>query len=233
MEVTMDEATQVMELPLFPLKTVLFPGQVLPLHIFEPRYQTMIRRCLAEDAPFGVVLIRTGSETDTTAEPYEIGTVTRIVESTHLPDGAMNIITVGTERFRIRQLLHDQPYLRGEVETFPILQPDDATTVDRLSGRVRAKVTRYIELIAQAAGLQIEIGDTPETPQQVGYLAAVAMQIDNTEKQELLSSASLRQILNAEAALLNRENALLAWMTTTKEWPGQVQFGPSGTLLPN
>jgi Lon protease-like protein len=229
----MDEATQVMELPLFPLKTVLFPGQVLPLHIFEPRYLTMIRRCLAEDAPFGVVLIRAGSETDPAAEPYEIGTMTRIVESTRLPDKTMNIITVGTERFRIRQLMRDLPYLRGEVETFPILVTPDAQALNRLSDRVRAGVTRYIELIAQAAGLQIEIGEVPETPQQVGYLAAVAMQIDNDEKQNLLGCESLYQILHAEVTLLNRENALLQWMTTTKEWPGQVQFGPSGTLLPN
>ena len=191
------------ELPLFPLKTVLFPGQVLPLHIFEARYQTMIRRCLADDSPFGVVLIREGQEVGAElADPYPIGTLTRIVESTHLPDGTMNIITVGTERFRIRQLLHDQPYLRGEVETYPLPAPLDADRARDLADKVRARVTRYIELIAEAAGLQIEVGEVPETPQQVGYLAAVAMQIDLDEKQGLLGSDSLDKILLRELTLL-------------------------------
>ena len=102
-----------------------------------------------------------------------------------------------------------------------------------LADKVRARVTRYIELIAEAAGLQIQVGEVPETPQQVGYLAAVAMQIDLDEKQGLLGSDSLDQILLRELVLLNRENALLTWMAKTKEWPGQVQFGSSGTLLPN
>jgi hypothetical protein len=69
--------------------------------------------------------------------------------------------------------------------------------------------------------------------QQIGYLAAVTMQIDNKEKQELLGSVSVSQMLRRELALLNRENALLTWMSGSKEWPESVQFGFSGTLLPN
>ncbi|PKO23917.1 MAG: peptidase S16 [Chloroflexi bacterium HGW-Chloroflexi-1] len=229
----MDEAIDVIELPLFPLNTVLFPGQMLPLHIFEDRYRLMIRRCLAEDTAFGVVLIQHGQVAGKTVEPHLIGTVARIIESSHLPDGAMNIITVGTERFRIRRLLHDQPYLRGEVETFPLADPADPADMAALTKRVREQVTHYIQLIAEAAGLQIQIDEMPEVPRQVGYLAAVAMQIDNAEKQELLGSKSIRTILAAETVLLNRENALMTWMARTKDWPESVQFGPSGTLLPN
>src|SRR4030042_2031651 len=114
----MDEAINVIELPLFPLNVVLFPGQVLPLHIFEDRYRLMIRRCLAEDTSFGVVLTQRAEETGETAEPHAIGTVARIVESEHLPDGALNIVAVGTERFRIRRLLHDKPTLRGGAGAF-------------------------------------------------------------------------------------------------------------------
>jgi Lon protease-like protein len=229
----MDEALDVVEMPLFPLNTVLFPGQVLPLHIFEDRYRMMVRHCLAEDKPFGVVLIRRGEEVGGVAEPHSVGTIARIVESSHLPDGTMNIVSVGTERFRIRRLLHDQPYLRGEVEGFPMAEANTTPHVAALSAQVRADVARYVELIAQAAGLQIKIEEIPDAPQQVGYLAAVAMQIDNNEKQNLLGSVSLESILNSEATLLRRENALLTWMARTKEWPGQAQFGPSGTLLPN
>ena len=229
----MENAVDTIEMSLFPLHAVLFPGQVLPLHIFEERYRLMIRQCLAEDKPFGVVLIRRGQEVGEKAEPYTVGTIARIVESTHLPDGTMNIVSVGTERFRIHRLIHDQPYLRGEVETFPMIESADAEAVAALANRVRQLVVRYIELIAEAAGLHIQIDTVPDTPQQVGYLAGVAMQIDNKEKQGLLDSASPSAILFAEITLLNRENALLTWMTHTKDWPAQVQFGPSGWLLPN
>ena len=229
----MENAVDTIEMPLFPLNTVLFPGQVLPLHIFEDRYRLMIRQCLAETKPFGVVLIRRGREVGETVEPYMVGTVAHIKESTHLPDGTMNIVSVGTERFRIHRLIHDQPYLRGEVEIFPMIESADAETITTLARRVRHLVVRYIELIAEAAGLRIKVDTVPDTPQKVGYLAGIAMQIDNKEKQGLLDSATLSDILLAEITLLNRENALLTWMAHTKDWPAQVQFGPSGWLLPN
>jgi uncharacterized protein len=228
-----ENAVDTIEMPLFPLNTVLFPGQVLPLHIFEDRYRLMIRQCLAETKPFGVVLIRRGREVGETAEPYMVGTVAHIKESTHLPDGTMNIVSVGTERFRIHRLIHDQPYLRGEVEIIPMIESADAETITTLARRVRHLVVRYIELIAEAAGLRIKVDTVPDTPQKVGYLAGIAMQIDNKEKQGLLDSATLSDILLAEITLLNRENALLTWMAHTKDWPAQVQFGPSGWLLPN
>jgi Lon protease-like protein len=229
----MENLVGAIELPLFLLNTVLFPGQVLPLHIFEDRYRLMIRGCLAEDKPFGVVLIQRGQEVGDTVEPYRVGTIARIVESSHLPDGAMNIVCVGAERFRILRLIHDQPYLRGEVESFPMSLPGDSQAVTRLTDQVRQQVVRYIELIAEAAGLRIRVDAVPDTPQQVGYLAAVAMQIDNQEKQMLLGAATVRQILAAETVLLNRENALLAWMARTKAWPDRAQFGSSRSLLPN
>lgn len=229
----MGEAVSAVELALFPLNTVLFPGQVLPLHIFEDRYRLMIRHCLAEDAPFGVVLIEQGREVGEEAKPHTVGTIARIVESTYLPDGTMNIITVGTERFRIRRLLRDQPYLRGEVETLPFTEAEDPVIVAELGSRVRQLIERYIALIAEAAGLQIQIDQVPDAPHQIGYLAAVTMQVDNREKQELLDSSSLTRILRVELALLNRENALLTWMASNRTWPERAQFGTSGTLLPN
>lgn len=230
----MDDTSEVIELPLFPLNTVLFPGQVLPLHIFEPRYQQMIRRCLANEMPFGVVLIRKGHEVaDETAEPYMVGTIAQIVESTFLPDGSMDIVTKGTERFRIRRLLHDQPYLRGEVANFPLPNREDTDDDKRLSEHVRNQIKRYIALIEEAAGLEIKVGAMPDAPRQIGYLAAVAMQIDNADKQKLLDCDTLHGILRGASMLLNRENSLLAWMVSSKGWPDQAQFGASGTLLPN
>ena len=229
----MDEAIGVIELPLFPLNTVLFPGQMLPLHIFEDRYRLMIRRCLAEDLPFGVVLIKRGAEIGVEAEPHEVGTIARILKSSHQSDGTIDIVTVGQERFCIDRLIHDQPYLRGEVKTLPMQEPIDPDAVVTLADQVRDSVSRYIKLIAEAAGLQIQIDAMPDAPQQLGYLAGVAMQIDNREKQEILANSSLQEVLAREIQLLNRENALLRWMIAQRDWPGRAQFGASGTLLPN
>lgn len=229
----MEDLVDAIELPLFPLNTVLFPGQVLPLHIFEDRYRLMVRHCLAEERPFGVVLIRSGQEVGGAAEPYPVGTLARIVESSHLADGTLNIVTVGVERFRIRRLIYDQPYLRGEIESFPIAAPEADPTVAHLAQQVQQRVVRYIELIAEAAGLRIKVDNAPDLPRQVGYLAAVAMQIDNREKQKLLAATSVERLLTIEKALLNRENALLTWMAHTKAWPHRAQFGTSGALLPN
>jgi ATP-dependent Lon protease len=112
-------------------------------------------------------------------------------------------------------------------------EPSDARAVAVLTERVRERIAHYIKLIAEAAGLQIQIDQMPDTPQQIGYLAAVAMQIDNREKQELLASTSLNTILMKDLHLLNRETVLLTWMIAHREWPANVQFGHSGMLLPN
>src|SRR5690349_965615 len=102
-------------LPLFPLGTVLLPGMVLPLHIFEPRYQVMMQQVLEGDRFFGVLLIRRGSEVGQPAEPYDVGTVAEVTTVAPLDDGRMNISTTGRERFKVTAFYHDQPFLTGDV----------------------------------------------------------------------------------------------------------------------
>ncbi len=88
------------ELPLFPLNTVLFPGGPLPLRIFEPRYVDMVKRSLRDEAPFGVVLIREGEEVGP-ADFHDIGTLARIIDFDTLPDGLLGLTCVGEQRFRV------------------------------------------------------------------------------------------------------------------------------------
>ena len=89
------------EIPLFPLGTVLFPGGPLPLRIFETRYIDLVRRCLRDDSGFGVVLIREGVEAGGPALTYDVGTYARIVDFSQQPDGLLGIRAVGERRFRI------------------------------------------------------------------------------------------------------------------------------------
>src|SRR5690606_8599831 len=98
------------KLPLFPLNAVLFPGFTISLHVFEERYRLMIERCLEQEAPFGIVLIRKGPEVGGDAIPYQIGTVATIQQSKQLPDGRYYLNALGQRRFRVQYIAHRQPY---------------------------------------------------------------------------------------------------------------------------
>src|SRR5262245_66168313 len=119
------------ELPLFPLNTVLFPGMPLRLHIFEERYKLMIGRCYAEGEPFGVTLIKRGQEVGGRAEPFQIGCKAVITEVEPLEGGRMNIVAVGSERFQIHSLKHNQPYLIGMVDSLPLANDDSQYLSDK------------------------------------------------------------------------------------------------------
>ena len=105
------------ELPLFPLDVVLFPGEDLPLHIFEPRYRLMINECNEQKTPFGIVLVQPNSE-HLKEEPYPVGTIAQIEVLDRLEDGRMNLIARGLQQFRILELHRQTPYLSGLVEVF-------------------------------------------------------------------------------------------------------------------
>jgi hypothetical protein len=89
------------EIPLFPLKTVLLPGNKLPLKIFEPRYQDMIAGCMRDESVFGIILIYKGEETLVDADIYSIGTTARICDWEHRADGLLGITVLGLERFEV------------------------------------------------------------------------------------------------------------------------------------
>ncbi|HWQ95136.1 MAG TPA: LON peptidase substrate-binding domain-containing protein [Gammaproteobacteria bacterium] len=104
-------------LPLFPLNTVLFPGGVLTLRIFEARYLDMVSACLKQDSGFGVCLIRSGAEVGQATDIHEIGTLAKITNWTQREDGLLGITCRGEQRFRIRsQALMPNRLLTGNVE---------------------------------------------------------------------------------------------------------------------
>ena len=196
-------------LPLFPLNTVLFPGQVLPLHIFEERYRRMIGRCIEKSWPFGVTLIQEGEEVGRPAKPFEVGTTARVTQVERLDDGRLNIITVGELRFRIAAL--DQAkdgYLRADVTLWP-RSPSDENASQTLALNVRDRLRRYVGMISQASGVELDTNDIPDEPTELACLTAVALQVDQLEKQDLLTSPSIAALLSKEAGLLRRETRML------------------------
>ena len=162
-----------MELPLFPLHTVLCPGVALPLHIFEPRYRALVARCLDEGSPFGIVLIRDGREVGGGPTSIAtIGTVAEIREAGKFSDGRYELLVVGVRRFRIESVtVGREPYLIGQVEELEEVVGDPVAARE-LTDRVTQRFVRYLALLQPVEGedaaeldvqVELELADEPES----------------------------------------------------------------------
>jgi len=204
------------ELPLFPLNTVLFPEMTLPLRIFEPRYLQMVEDCMREDALFGVVCIQSGPEVGGPALPYTIGTTARIVGVERESPELLHVVTVGQERFRIRELVSGKPYLVGKVEPFPLTKLD-APEVGTIVDAQMPLLTVYLELLSQVSELEIALQRSPESAEAVAYFVAMLLQVPLSIKQRLLGIADLPTLLQEEAALLRSDLAGLTALLQGEE----------------
>jgi uncharacterized protein len=200
--------------PLFPLRTVLVPGLVLPLHIFEPRYRLMVS--VLADAPedergFGIVAMRPGrSEADGRAGIYDVGTMARITTMDELPDGRFDIVTVGARRFSIESLDDGLPYTRAKVRLHdePIGEP--ARTQELAHDAVRLLAT-YRDVIASWGVIRMaHIDHLPHDPVVLSYLVASAIVTDLPERQALLGIEGAEQRLESVCAVLRREIAVMS-----------------------
>jgi len=209
------------QLPLFPLRTVLFPGQTLPLHIFEPRYRQMIANCLEGDRTFGVALIAEGAEVGGPAVPHSVGTTAMIQDVEHLADGRMNLLTVGHARFRINALDADaEPYLIGHVVPWPW---DDRTPPETAtSERVGERLQQYVDLLSRASDTDIKLDPLPQHPSVLAALTAVILQIPAEQKQTLLEMPSVNDLLYRLDQLLRQESRGLRIMLSSWPEPGDM-----------
>lgn len=200
-----------MELPLFPLNSVLFPGMPLKLHIFEERYKLMINQCLDNQVPFGVVLIASGAEAlGPLATPYMVGTTAHIQHVQKLPYERMNIVAMGRDRFHVNQLYGDRPYLYGDVELQPF--DEDPQPLASAGTQLRPLVERYLGALEKARQVQLKGDQIPRDPISLAYLAAMILQTDMVQKQHLLESATSETLISNLVKLYQREVALLDFM---------------------
>lgn len=138
-----------MQVPLFPLNTVLFPGGPLPLRIFEPRYLTMVSDCVKADSPFGVLLIRDGHEAGP-ATTYEVGTLARITDWYQGSDGLLGVTAVGLQRFRVISSFREANGLNiGNIEVLPdepaVQIPDEYRSMPNILAGVLDDLGRLYE----------------------------------------------------------------------------------------
>ena len=205
-------------LPLFPLGTVLYPGLLLPLHIFEERYRQLVRDLLATPEPqtFGVIAIREGRETgpDGVRALHEIGCTATLRQVKELDDGRYDIVTIGTQRFLLSSVDDSKPYLQAEVELLAETVGDETGAV--LAARsVQDAFRTYLGALAERGVTQVSIPDLPDDPILLSYLVAASMVIDLRDKQALLAEPDALHRLVTERMLLSRETTMLRTLTAT------------------
>jgi uncharacterized protein len=186
-------------LPLFPLNTVLFPGGILPLRIFETRYIDMVRNCLRTDTGFGVCAIRAGSEVGPAADVQGVGTRAVIADWEGRPDGLLGITARGEERFRIlRTWVQPDRLLMGEVEYLP--EPAPAPIPEEFLGLAALLERLLAELGPPYADLPAETGNATWVGARLAELLPVSLEV----KQQMLESDDpLSRLFMLQDAMLN------------------------------
>jgi Lon protease-like protein len=169
------------ELALFPLRTVLFPGGLLPLRIFEPRYVDMLGRCMSEGGEFGVVLIVQGDESGAVAAMAEIGTTARIIDFNTLPDGLLGLMCRGARRFRLRSRRQQGDGLHlGTIEWLADSPPSALAPEHRPVARVLGRVLKELGVTGQL--LEVNLDDAGWVANRLAEL----LPLERALQQELL-----------------------------------------------
>lgn len=220
------------ELPVMPLNTVLFPGMVLPLHIYEQRYRQLISWCQAEHQPFGVAFARAAGEEDTQPSPSTVGTAAIVARVDRLEDGRLNILAVGRERFRIRSVLREQPYLVCQSHEYPLVSSEQKD-VEAISARLHGLLGSYMKFLPKVLGVSIHIDQLPVRGEALAWVAAATLQVDIEVRQRFLEQESLRDLLRQELSLLTVEHRLLQFIVDTQEAQDATDLTPFWHWSPN
>ncbi|WP_218081665.1 LON peptidase substrate-binding domain-containing protein [Anthocerotibacter panamensis] len=199
------------ELPLFPLpESVLFPGQPLPLHIFEPRYRIMINTVLDTDRRFGVLLWNAQ-----TNEPCTIGGCAEILEAKRLENDCINIMTRGQQRFRVLRYTRSKPFRMGLVEWIedePLL-----STPTTLVNEARKLLTDVVRLSGKLMDRDMQLPPLPTDARELSYWIGGAFYGASEEQQLLLEMQDTEERLRREVEILQTSLRHLAARTVLKD----------------
>jgi len=200
-------------MPMFPLGSVLLPGGVLPLHVFEPRYRQMVIDCLQADnntPEFGQTLITHGREAGGGDERAMIGTVAQMIQIEALDEERYAIVAVGVRRIRVNAWLPDDPYPLADVDDFPDVDPDPpnlAVDVAATHGRVRSALAMAMEL----GDVQVDLAETEiaDDPLVATYHLASLAPIGPADRFRLLAAEGPAARLDLLDAVLDDVEAML------------------------
>lgn len=191
-------------LPLFPLRTVLFPAMPLPLRIFEERYLTMTKELLHSGGSFGVLLIKQGRETGDGAVPFDVGTTAVIRNSEEVEGGQMIISCRGMRRFRLLRMLPPDPYPRGELEFLDDLPAASPELLSEAQERVERIFPEYFNLALTLTDQWARPFSLPPAPHALVDMLGPWLKIDETDKQNLLELEDAGERVARLANLLER-----------------------------
>lgn len=208
--------TEEKTLPLFPLNLVLFPGGVLPLYIFEPRYRDMIKFCIRNESSIGIVMIKEGNEVGENATPCKIGTAVDLDEVDRLPDGRMNIMTSGHSRFEILEVDDELPYLVGRVKMLDSLDAEPDSRLEKIANETREVYIEYETLSSLLMYAWLPPEETPQHPQQLAYQIGTRLRISLEDKQDLLEIKSFDELLRREVDILKNLNRQIAFQLSAR-----------------
>jgi len=210
-----------MEIPLFPLPNlVLFPNIVVPLHIFEDRYKTMINHCVDHSEVFGLVLLRSGAEEENEQTIHRVGLSARIVEVERLEEGRMNILCEGESRFRIHRFTQQVPYWKGTVEFF---EDQELRAAESLYEQVAELYRGVAALSAKLSGSEAAELILPESATDLSFMVSYVLDIEGEEKQRLLEMTSTTERLRMLVAHLTDTLRKLEQQRAYKETAAKVR----------
>lgn len=207
-------------MPMFPLGSVLLPGGILPLHVFEPRFRDMVRDCLRADGEpeFGQALIAHGWETGGGDDRVMVGTVAQMLQVDAIDEDRYALVAVGTRRIRINAWLPDDPYPIADVEDWPDEDPDPpglAVQVAASHARVRAARALAAQVEQQlgpmGAGGPVDVGDDDisDDPLLATYHLATLAPVGPADRFRLLTAPGPLERLDVLDEILDDVEAML------------------------
>ena len=205
----------VRELPLFPLPdVVLFPQEVLPLHIFEPRYRMMLRTVLETDRRFGVV--RWDPQAGRMAD---VGCCAEILQCQTQPDERSNIVTLGQQRFRVLEVVREAPFKVGLVSWIEDENPNDHASLSDLSTQVERALRDVVELTGKLMGKPTSLPtDLPDLPRELSFWIGSHLGGPVADQQQtLLEITDTEERLRQEFELLDETRRQLAARTVLQD----------------
>ena len=194
-------------LPLFLLRTVLFPHMPLSLTVFEERYKQMLEDCLSTGKTFGVVAIKQGEEVGGDATPCRVGTLARIQHVEKMDDGRINLVVTGASRFRVLREVSGKPYLQADVD---YLTEEEAPLDGVLSGRVKKAFENYLAGLRQIAPNLSVVPTIPSEDEVLGYLVAATVETPLAARQRLLEAPNPAERMKMELQILRFEADLVS-----------------------
>jgi Lon protease-like protein len=210
-----------MDIPLFPLPNlVLFPNIVVPLHIFEDRYKTMINSCVDHGEVFGLVLLRSGAEDENEQSIHRVGVSVRIVEVERLEQGRMNVLCEGESRFRIHRFTQQLPFWKGTVEFF---EDQELRAAESLYEQVAELYRGVAALSAKLSGSDPAELILPESATDLSFMVSYVLDIEGEEKQRLLEMTSTTERLRMLVAHLTDTLRKLEQQRAFKETASKVR----------